>query len=60
VLDALEANGAAALRRTNMRDFLLREQQLLTTIPDRITRLARVAYAITDRVTGHRIATGAA
>ena len=56
----LEAKRAGAPRRANMRDFLLREQQLRATTPARITQLVRVAYTITGRAMGHQLAIGAA
>lgn len=46
VLDALELKQNAALHRSNMRDFLLRERRLRSTTPDRVALLAEVAFDI--------------
>ena len=49
VLDALEAKSRSALRRSNLRDFLLREYGLNATTPQRVRRLADVAIHILRR-----------
>ncbi|MEU4373597.1 hypothetical protein [Pseudonocardia alni] len=46
VLDALDLKQHAALRRSNMRDFLMRERQVRSTTPDRVARLAGIAFDI--------------
>lgn len=52
VLDALEAEYRAVLQRADLRDFLLREHQLVTTAPDRVRQPTRGAVEIAARHAG--------
>ncbi|MFG1635616.1 hypothetical protein ACGFKX_12365 [Pseudonocardia alni] len=46
VLDALDLKQQAALYRSNMRDFLLRERHCRSATPDRVAELAGIAFEI--------------